>query len=340
MNTFDQSINRIGFACKIQLAHDEADPALNTKSTTISYLQRQTVDKAREKLWGLVNHNLSAFKKQLEFVAKHPKPQRMFRITSDLLPAYTHDDYMPFYFQADVVAKLERELAKCGEFARTNDIRLSFHPGQFCVLASENPQVVENSITEFEYHCDIIRYMGYGQQFQDFKCNVHIGGKLGPAGIKAAMRRLSPEARNTLTIENAEFTWGLDASLELVDTCALVLDIHHHWIHSGEYIEPADLRFKQVIDSWRGVRPVIHYSVSREDCLVDHDPTTKPDLKQLKSLGFTAAKLRAHSDYYWNQACNNWALTFSPHADIMSEAKQKNLASTRLYNYALQQQLS
>ena len=332
---FDQTINRIGFACKIQTEHDKADADLNTKSTTISYLQRQTEDDARSKLWGLLDHNVNAFYRQLKYVAKLPRNQRMFRITSDLLPAYTHDDYMPFYFQSDVIAKLEAHLSMCGEFARANDIRLSFHPGQFCVLASDNPGVVENSITEFEYHADLIRYMGYGQKFQDFKCNVHIGGKQGPQGIIAALKRLSPEARNTLTIENAEFTWGLDASLELADHCALVLDIHHHWINSGEYINPTDPKFQRVVESWRGVRPVIHYSVSREDVLVDHDPLTRPDLKQLKSSGFTAAKLRAHSDYYWNQEVNNWALTFSPVADIMCESKQKNLASDALFKQLL-----
>jgi len=328
---FNQNIRRIGFACKIQSEPDKAHPDLNTKSTTISYLARQTEDAARSKLWGLVDHNLNAFYRQLKWVAKQPPELRMFRITSDLLPAYTHDDYMPFYFQPDVVAKIEAHLSMCGDFAREHDIKLSFHPGQFCVLASENPGVVENSITEFEYHCDLIRYMGYGRSFQDFKCNVHIGGKLGPAGIKAVMRRLSPEARNCLTIENAEFTWGLDASLELVDTCALVLDIHHHWIHTGEYIEPSGMYFDRVVDSWRGVRPTIHYSVSREDVLVDHDPSVKPDLKQLKSMGFTAAKLRAHSDYYWNDSVNQWALSFLPYADIMCESKQKNLASQPLY---------
>lgn len=332
MTTFNQNINRIGFACKIQSEHDTAHPDLNTKSTTISYLARQTPDAARSKLWSLLDHNVNAFYRQLKYVAKLPHEQRMFRITSDLLPAYTHDDYMAFYFEPDVVAKLEAHLSMCGEFARANDIRLSFHPGQFCVLASDNPGVVENSITEFEYHCDLIRYMGYGRSFQDFKCNVHIGGKQGPKGIIAALKRLSPEARNCLTIENAEFTWGLDASLELVDHCALVLDIHHHWIHSGEYIEPTDPRFKRVVDSWRGVQPVIHYSVSREDVIVDHDPLVKPDLKQLKSMGFTSAKLRAHSEYYWNQAVNSWALTFSPVADIMCESKQKNLASQQLVN--------
>jgi UV DNA damage repair endonuclease len=327
---FNQNIPRIGFACKIQTDHDTAHPDLNTKSTTISYLARQTEDAARSKLWGLLDHNLNAFYRQLKWVAKQPVEKRMFRITSDLLPAYTHDDYMPFYFQPDVVAKIEAHLSMCGDFAREHDIRLSFHPGQFCVLASDNPGIVENSIMEFEYHADLIRYMGYGKTFQDFKCNVHVGGKQGPAGIKAAMRRLSPEARNCLTIENAEFTWGIDASLELVDTCALVLDIHHHWINCGEYIEPTDSRFKRLCDSWRGVRPVIHYSVSREDVLVDLDPTIRPDLALLLDCNFTKAKLRAHSDYYWNQSCNDWALTFSPHADIMCESKQKNLARDAL----------
>lgn len=330
MNTFNQNINRIGFACKIQTEHDKADPKLNTKSTTISYLARQTQANAYGKLWDLLEHNMTALQAQLAYLAKLPNNQRMFRLTSDLLPAYTHDDWMPFYFQPDVVKFLETKLSKIGEYARANDIRLSFHPGQFCVLASDNPGIVENSIMEFEYHADVIRYMGYGKQFQDFKCNVHVGGKQGPKGIISALKRLSPEARNTLTIENAEFTWGLDASLELVDHCALVLDIHHHWINAGEYIEPTDLRFQRVVESWRGVRPVIHYSVSREDVLVDHDETTRPDLKALKALGFTSAKLRAHSDYYWNQAVNSWALTFSPHADIMCESKQKNLASQQL----------
>ena len=91
------------------------------------------------------------------------------------------------------------------------------HPGQFTVLASDNADIVDRSIEEFEYHTNVIRYMGYGRQFQDFKCNVHISGRNGPACIKAALKRLSPEARNVITIENDENKWGLDSSLELAD---------------------------------------------------------------------------------------------------------------------------
>jgi UV DNA damage repair endonuclease len=258
----------------------------------------------------------------------------MMRLTSDVLPAYTHADYRDFWQQSDVQSYMEREFAKIGDIARRDDVRLSFHPGQFCVLASENPGIVQNSIEEFEYHVDMARFMGYGKQFQDFKINVHISGKQGPAGIIRAMERLSPEARNTLTIENDENSWGLDASLELEKHCALVLDLHHHWIRTGEYILPTDDRCKRVIDSWRGVRPVVHYSVSREDCLVGHDPSVKPCHKTLLESGYKKVKLRAHSDGYWNVAVNDWALGFRDWADIMCESKNKNLASFSLHKYA------
>jgi UV DNA damage repair endonuclease len=176
--------------------------------------------------------------------------------------------------------------------------------------------------------------MGYGQAFQDFKINVHIAGRQGPKGIINALRQMTPEARNTLTIENDEMTWGIEDSIELVDHCALVLDIHHHWIKTGEYIETTDDRVKRIIDSWRGVRPVIHYSVSREDCLVEHTRHQLPNLRTLLESGHKKGKLRAHSNFYWNHAVNDWALTHWSWADIMCESKAKNLASFKLYEHA------
>lgn len=324
---FDNQVKRIGFACKIQESPGKAAKGVNTRTTTITWLNNQTRDVAVQRLYDIAKDNIAAVMAQVQWLAKQPRHLRMMRISSDLLPAYTHDSWMWFYFEPDVVRLLESGFSKIGELARANDVRLSFHPGQFCVLASDNPGIVENSIMEFEYHCDLIRYMGYGREFQDFKCNVHVGGKQGPDGIKRALTKLSREARNTLTIENAEFTWGLQHSLELVDHCALVLDVHHHWIHTGEYIEANDPKLERIRDSWRGVRPTIHYSVSREEHLATHCTDTRPDLKSLKAQGFTSAKLRAHSDFYWNAACNEWALSHLDWADIMCESKEKNLAS-------------
>lgn len=61
--------------------------------------------------------------------------------------------------------------------------------------------------------------------------------------------------------------------------------------------------------------------------LPDHCGRTRPDLRDLKSMGFTSAKLRAHSEFYWNKSVNQWAAGFLEHADIMCESKQKNTAS-------------
>jgi UV DNA damage repair endonuclease len=221
-----------------------------------------------------------------------------------------------------------------GDVARKNGVRLSFHPGQFTVLASDNPDIVNRSIEEFEYHADMARYMGYGKSFQDFKINVHISGRAGPEGIRQAYKRLSPEARNTITIENEENAWGLDDCLSISDLVPIVLDLHHNWVREGEYLAPSSQQVQRVVDSWRGVRPTLHYSVSREDWLVGHDPLVAPDYKLLLENGYRKQKLRAHSDFYWNTAVNEWALSFLDQFDIMAESKGKNLASFALADQA------
>ena len=335
-------IKRIGFACKWIDHEGQVDgikpkddaKQYNTRSTTVRWLNNQTKEVAEQRLWDLMVHNIESSRKLVERIGALDEHLRMVRLSSDILPVYTQHEWSYFWRRSDVVAYAERTFGEVGELARSRGVRLSFHPGQFTVLASANPGIVERSIEEFEYHNDMIRWMGYGKTFQDFKCNVHISGKQGPEGIIKALPRLSPEARNTLTIENDEISWGLDASLELVDHCALVLDIHHHFIKTGEYINVDDDRFSRVLDSWRGVRPTIHYSVSREDVLPEHDSDTRPDLDILLESGYKKSKLRAHSNFYWNKPVTDWALTFLSKSDIMCESKAKNLASFQVADRA------
>jgi UV DNA damage endonuclease len=336
---------RIGFCCKFidhprqaqGIGARDAVRAYNTRATTVSWLNRQSRDQAVARLWEIMAHNVGVIKQQLERVATWPQELRMMRIGSDILPAYTEANWSWFWQQPDVRAHAQHLFAAVGESARQHNIRLSFHPGQFTVLASDNPEIVERSIEEFEYHADMARWLSFGKTFQDFKINVHISGRAGPEGIKAVLPRLSPEARNCITIENDEMSWGLDASLELADHCALVLDLHHHWVRTGEYIQPTDDRYLRVIDSWRGVRPVIHYSYSRDEHLpVGFKHDCMPDLEQLILAGHKKQKLRAHSDFYPNKIVNQWALSFLETADIMAESKGKNLASFALAEEARQ----
>lgn len=331
---------KIGFACKFSLTDPSkgviSEDALNTKVTTVAWLKRQSKAVAEKKLEELVSHNLSAVHKLVERVSKQAEPLRMVRLSSDLLPVYTEPTFGYVYKSPTFRNYIESKFAAVGDLARKNGVRLSFHPGQFCVLASDKPDVVTRSIEDFEYHTDMARWMGYGASWHDhgFKINVHIAGKTGPDGIINVLPKLTPEARNLITIENEEVSYGLDDCLKLIKHVAIVLDIHHHWIHSGHYFWPTDSRMTQILDSWRGVRPTMHYSISREDLLVDHATDRMPDLHSLLQQGHKKQKLRAHSDAYWNDAVNKYAVGFLQEFDIMCESKHKNLASFKLYeNY-------
>jgi UV DNA damage endonuclease len=335
-------MKRIGFACKwIDHPHqtdgihkDDDAKQYNTGTTTISWLNKQSRSVAEQKLWDLMVGNIEATRRLIERVSTLDPALRMVRISSDILPAYTHDAFADYWREPSVISYAETHFKRVGDIARNSNVRLSMHPGQFTVLASDNPGIVERSIAEFEYHADMARWMGFGRNFQDFKINVHISGRQGPEGIRKAYKKLSTEARNCITIENEEMSHGLDDCLSLSELLPIVLDIHHHWIREGEYIRPGDDRVNRVIDSWRGLRPTLHYSVSREDVLSNHNSTVAPNHAQLLLEGHKKQKLRAHSDFYWNTATNEWALSFLDSHDIMCESKGKNLASFALYEQA------
>lgn len=335
---------RIGFACMYRhpersLSASElklVETPFNPRTTTLRWMDSVAPQLAQDKLVEVVTHNLAAQLRLLAYAAELPAPLRMVRLSSDLLPFYSHVKVREFYRQPTIQAWLGEGFAAIGALARQAQIRLSFHPGQYCVLGSDRPEVVENSIAEFEYHADMIRMMGYGVRFQDLKCNVHIAGRLGAQGIRAIWSQLSEVARNCITFENEEKTYGVDDCLQLADLAPVVLDIHHCWINENDYIAPDDPRVERIIDSWRGVRPTMHYSQPPE---------------HLQALGFSAEQklemptllesvnkrdLYAHSDRMWNRWTNEYALQFLPRFDIMFEAKDKNLATLAFYRQYLE----
>jgi UV DNA damage repair endonuclease len=172
--------------------------------------------------------------------------------------------------------------------------------------------------------------MGYNRGVQDgFGIVVHGGGKDGGMdGFLEGLMRLPMWARHFILLENDEFTWGLDDVLTLQKFVPIVLDIHHHWIHSrGEYITPKDKRWSQVLGSWKGARPKIHYTTSK--ILEDQEYKKLP--KYPKN---TQSALRAHSSMLPHNVFNDWALSFSSDADIQVECKNKNLAAQQLFERA------
>ena len=343
---FNDSVKRIGFCCKYLDADQTQKPKVlkeiqqnyTERATTVAWCNRQEKSVAEQKLLDIVEHNMQSAYNLVEYVGTLPAERRMVRLGSNQIPMATEPSWRYVFEDSTVRKRLEAGFGRVGDVAREHDVRISFHPGQFCVLASDKPDVVERSLDEFEYHANMARWMGYGQEFMDMKLNIHISGRQGAEGIINILPKLSPEARNTIAIENDEMCHGLDESLKLEKHLALVLDIHHHWIRDEEYIQADDERVERIIDSWRGVRPTLHYSYSRDEWLPDTSlfeggdkHGTMHDIQSLLDIGCKKQKLRAHSDFYPNEKVNEWALSFFDNFDIQCEAKAKNLASEQLY---------
>ena len=159
---------KIGFACKWIDYPSQVDgikpkdnaKEYNTRSTTVRWLNNQTKEVAEQRLWDLMVHNIESSRKLVERIGGLDEHLRMVdsQVTYYLFILSTSG--VTFGRRSDVVAYAERAFGQVGQLARDLGVRLSFHPGQFTVLASANPGIVERSIEEFEYHNDMIRLDG------------------------------------------------------------------------------------------------------------------------------------------------------------------------------------
>src|SRR5215211_1662247 len=327
---------RLGFCCKFIPEDGDAEALrrMNAVTVTMAYLARLGPAAAFDKVSATVAHNIDSLRNQIAYVARRPPLERLLRVVSSLLPGYTHPSYQDFYRDADLRNLIERGLAAAGEDARRSGVRLSMHPSQFCVLATASEYAAQNALGELEYHAEIMSLMGYGDRWHSHGAHINVhGGARAPgiAGFRVNFARLSETARNLVTVENDEVSYGLDDLLPLGDTLPIVLDIYHHWIASrGEYIQHSDPRIARVIASWRGVRPVSHISEPREELLPDHDIFALPDFAALTASGVKAKDLRAHSDLMWNEAVNDLVAEHLVWTDFEVEAKFKNIASEGL----------
>ena len=328
---------RIGYCCTyVSPSGDEAAARLlNMRGPTVASIARPGGSETAARLEAVIAENLDTLDRQIAAVAALPELERLFRIQSNFLVGYSH----PLLAQAwtpSLKAEVERRLARAGEAARGGDVRLSMHPAQHAILATINPGVLDNALGDIAEHAAIFAMMGYsGWHPHGASINIHGGSRAaGIEGLHAGLDRVPAEALGLLTIENDEISFGLDDLLCVGDRVAIVVDFHHHWIFThGEWLAPDDPRVDAIRASWRGVRPLAHISVSRENVVVDHDADTMPDFATLEAAGHRASKLRGHSERMWNRAINDFVASHLGWCDVEVEAKAKNLASRDLADH-------
>jgi UV DNA damage endonuclease len=267
--------------------------------------------------------SLGALRAVLEYLAR--KEISMYRMTASLAPYVTHPDLPQFHGQ---IEESGEELRAVGELARALDIRLSSHPGQYIVLNSEDPAVVDGAIRDLDAQAALMDAMGLGDEAVVV---LHVGSGQGDAlgRFEAGFARLTESARRRLVIENDDRTFGLGAVLELSRRTGLrvVWDILHHHCHDPDGI-PDREALESALATWPDdVVPKIHYST----------PKTALEERRRKVgrrtvTEFVLPQLRAHADLIDPIAFSQFLAEAEGvrEFDVMLEAKGKDLALLRL----------
>jgi len=228
----------------------------------------------------------------------------IYRMSSDMLPClgfYKISD-LPDY---DLISK---KLKKCGDFARENSFRLSFHPSHFCIIASENPVVVINAIDELNKHAELMDLMQLDKSTY-YPINIHIG-TTKPTCELAAQRfcdnfhLLSDSTKARLTVENDDSPnqYSVKMLYDSVHTkisIPIVFDQHH--FNYGPQDQTMEEALKLALSTWKTL-PLTHMS----------SPKTHEDPKAVQI---------AHADYIYERI-----ETFGLDFDCEIEAKAKDLA--------------
>jgi UV DNA damage endonuclease len=212
---------RLGLCCIFR------NQPIKSRTTTATVIKKLPRSEGRRKLADLCATNAAALLEALRFCSANGIG--CFRVNSQILPLKTHPDLGYKLHELPDGRKIVNQFRKCGAFAKTAGLRMTFHPDQFVVLNSPKPNVVEQSIQEIEYQAEVAQWIGADV------VNIHGGGAYGDKQMALQtlaqnLSQLSKKARRLLTIENDDRVF---TPADLLPFCKeqeipFVYDVHHH----------------------------------------------------------------------------------------------------------------
>ena len=259
----------------------------------------------------------------------HKRRIPMYRLSSDLAPYATHPDMPQFH---GMVAESDAELRALGAKAKALDIRLSFHPSQYVLLNSPDPELTRKSIWDLTSQADMLDRMELGPEAVMV---THVGGAYGDteasrARWAAAWPTLPEPVRRRLVLEHDDIRFSAADTLWVHEQTGvrLIFDYQHHWCLNPAGLDAIDV-LRRMLATWPdGQRPKIHFSSPRTELreLVRTDRKTKRKKKVLVPPIWTG-----HADFtnpfeFARFMRDASGLVF----DVMLEGKSKDISLLKL----------
>ena len=290
---------RLGYAC---ITKTLSNLTTSTPFTYTEYLKNKDLYKLEK----VIKSNLEDLLKILIYNVKNNI--HFFRISSKLIPLATKQDVNFDYYD-----KYKKYYNNISEVINNNNLRIDFHPDQFCVLNSTKKEVINSSINILEYHYKLLNYL----KIENKILIIHIGSNT--FGKENSIKRfinnfnkLPNHLKEIIAIENDDKVFNINDCIKISKLvgCPIIFDYHHYVCNNcGEKIEEF---FIEVLKSWKNKTPKIHFS------------SPKSNLKK---------EFRSHNDYINS---DNFIMfleiikKYNRDIDVMIEAKKTDQALFKL----------
>ena len=206
-----------------------------------------------ESIKSLYVHNMRRLAEMLPII--HKNGIKLFRISSAMLPLSDQVD-RSLWDNDDV----KKYLKIAGKFIKDVGMRVTTHPGQFCVLSSDSDSIIEKAFVELETHSWLFDEMGLDRS-PFYAINIHGGKADRLTRLTDQIKSLPQGVRNRLTLENDECAYSVVDLLNVyMETgTPVVWDSHHHVFNDGG-IDMTDA-YAAVAETWpKGIKPLQHIS--------------------------------------------------------------------------------
>ncbi len=286
------------------LALYEASPARTMTYATWTKLSKE---EREAKLLAITESNLKSTLRALHYNIAHEID--LYRMSSSIVPLATHPEA-----KWDYISPFQNLFKQIGDLVKNHELRVSFHPNQFTLFTSPKTHVTENAVVDLDYHVSMLEAMGLDDRSI---VNIHIGGAYGDKEetlkrFDKNFQTIPKQVRSHVTLENDDKTYTAKETLETCERVGVpfIFDYHHHLANPGDGL-PDDF-FERIHETWksRELLPKFHLSSPKSE-----------------------SAYRSHADYV---DCDfalpfiNMLKEYGEDADIMIEAKKKDLAALQL----------
>lgn len=293
--------NRIGYCC-ISLGVNEGLSKKEEILVNRGMVKKTFESKGLSYVSELILLNLKDTIKILNYNIKNNI--KIYRLSSDSFPWMSEYNFLNLP-NFDIIKNLLEDI---GNKIKKNDLRVSYHPGPFNVLASENENVVKKTIFELNQHAELMDLMGLDQTTY-YPINIHINTTKKTREMAAKrfcdnFNLLSESCKKRLTIENDDklSQYSVKILYDLIHKnigIPIVFDQLHFKLGPQDLTMEESLRL--ALSTWK-TKPLTHMASSARN----EDPTGLE---------------RAHANYIYEKI-ETFGLIF----DTEIESKAKDLA--------------